>query len=81
MNEVTKIKKELGSKYSQSVNIHMTDIDMTIEFIYIDPFSKQHEVISTITLPIEAAHQIADLIHTLLKERQTKTRESIKAQS
>ncbi len=76
-----KVKKDTGSKYSQSVNINMTDIDMTLEFIYIDPFSSNQEVVSTITLPIEAASQITELIQNLLKERSVKNKDSIKARS
>ena len=52
-----------GSAYSQVVGVTVTDIDITLEFVYINPREKtQGEVVSRITLPRKVGEDLAKTI-------------------
>jgi hypothetical protein len=51
-----------GSKYSQAASVTVTNFDITIEFVYIDPRDKKGQVISRITLPRPVGEGLAKTI-------------------
>lgn len=56
-----------GTAYSQLVGVTITDIDLTLEFVYINPRQnkegvQQGEVVARVTLPIEAARGLSESI-------------------
>lgn len=52
-----------GSAYSQVVGVTVTDIDITLEFVYVNPRDKtQGEVVSRVTLPRKAGEDLAKTI-------------------
>lgn len=55
-----------GSQYSQVVTITTTDIDSTLEFVFINPRSGQGEVVARVTLPNETASSLAKTIENNL---------------
>lgn len=53
----------VGSVYAQLVNVSVTDIDITLEFAFINPRDPSTgQVVSRVTLPKVVALQMADLI-------------------
>lgn len=70
---VIKSSTVTGTAYSQFVGVTITDIDLTLEFVYINPRPNaeglpQGEVVSRVTLPIEAAIGLSDIIKETLKK-------------
>ncbi len=63
----------IGSLYSQMVNITVTDLEFTLEFIYVNPrdFTKA-EVVSRITLPRRAAEELPKMIQDVVKQHEEK---------
>jgi len=60
-----------GTVYSQLVGVTITDIDLTLEFVYINPRSNKEgvsegEVVARVTLPIEAAKGLSGTIKDTL---------------
>lgn len=52
-----------GSLYSQIVSVTITDIDITLEFVYLNPRAKtEGEVVARITLPRQAGEALAKTI-------------------
>ena len=52
-----------GSHYSQLVSVTVTDFDITLEFVYINPRDKtKGEVVSRVTLPSQAGENLAEVI-------------------
>ena len=52
-----------GSVYSQFVGVTVTDADMTLEFVYINPRNKtEGEVVSRVTLPRAAGKGLAETV-------------------
>jgi len=70
----TKIKSDtvIGSKYAQAATITVSDIDITIEFIFINQRSKEGETISRITLPRPSGEDLAKTILTTVKSHELK---------
>lgn len=67
-------KTYVGSVYSQIVGISVTDNDLTLEFVFVNPRNnKEGQVISRVTLPINAgiglANAISDTINKHIKKR------------
>lgn len=60
-----------GSKYSQLVGVTVTDDDITLEFVYINPRDNtKGEVVSRVTLPPAAGESLAETIkNTIAKHR------------
>lgn len=53
----------VGSLYSQIVSVTVTDIDITLEFVYINPRAKtEGEVVSRVTLPRKSGEGLAKTI-------------------
>lgn len=62
-----------GSLYSQVVSVTITDLDLTLEFAFINPRSKSGEVVARITLPRPAGDELAKaIIETVKKHEETK---------
>lgn len=60
-----------GTAYSQLVSVTITDTDLTLEFVYINPRTTEEDVlhgdvVARVTLPIEAARDLPELIKTTL---------------
>jgi hypothetical protein len=52
-----------GSMYSQLVGVTVSDVDITLEFVYVHPRDKtQGEVVSRVTLPRLAGKGLAETI-------------------
>lgn len=64
-------KTHIGSLYSQVVGVTVTDIDITLEFVYINP-RKEGEVISRITLPRASGEELAKVILDTVKMHESK---------
>jgi len=62
----------VGSIYSQAVSVTVTDIDVTIEFIYINPRDKAGQLVSRVTLPRKAGEELAKTILTTVKIHESK---------
>lgn len=64
----------VGSQYSQMVGLTVTDDDITLEFIHINPRDKTRgEVVSRVTLPFIAGEILAETIkNTLIKHKEKK---------
>lgn len=67
----------IGSTYSQAVSVTVTDNDVTLEFIYVNPRSKtEGEIISRVTLPRVAGEGLAKAIgDTVLQHEANKRKE------
>lgn len=62
-----------GSQYSQIVGVTVTDKDITLEFVYINPRDKtQGEVVSRVTLPSVAGESLAETIKNTVAEHKKK---------
>lgn len=62
-----------GTVYSQLVSVTITDNDLTLEFVYINPRSMtegtealEGEVVARVTLPLEAAKGLPETIRETL---------------
>ncbi|MBI3619915.1 hypothetical protein HY214_02110 [Candidatus Roizmanbacteria bacterium] len=62
----------IGSIYSQVVSITVTDVDLTIEFVYVNPRSKTGQLVSRVTLPRKSGEDLAKAIFTTVKMHETK---------
>jgi Protein of unknown function (DUF3467) len=69
-----KSDKILGSLYAQVVGVVVTDIDITLEFVYVSPRpdTDRGEVVSRITLPRIVGERMAKRIDELVSEHETK---------
>ena len=53
----------VGSQYSQLVGVTVTDNEITLEFVYINPRDKtKGEVVSRVTLPSATGESLAETI-------------------
>ena len=62
----------IGSTYSQMVSVSVTDIDVTLEFVFINPRDKRGQVVSRVTLPRPAGEQLAKAVFDTIKLHETK---------
>lgn len=59
----------VGSVYSQIVGISVTDNDLTLEFVFVNPRNnKEGQVVSRVTLPINAGLGLANVIQQTINE-------------
>ena len=66
----------IGSAVSQLVGVTVTNIDVTLEFVYLNPRNQQEgNVISRITLPKNVATDLANTINVTIKKHDTKSPE------
>lgn len=57
-----------GSTYSQLVGVTVTDVDVTLEFVFINPRDNtKGQVVSRITLPRNVGTSLAETILTVIK--------------
>lgn len=53
----------IGSQYAQLVGVSVTDVDITLEFVYINPRDKKTgQVVSRVTLPLTIGIDLANTI-------------------
>lgn len=67
----------VGSNYSQYVGVTITDVDVTLEFVYINPrmdpeTGAKGQVVSRITLHHSTAEELAKIIVNTIKEHHAK---------
>ncbi|MFA5933120.1 MAG: DUF3467 domain-containing protein [Microgenomates group bacterium] len=68
---IVKSNTIVGTVYSQLVGVTITDIDLTLEFVYVNPRPNQEgtnegAVVARVTLPIEAAKGLSETIKDTL---------------
>ena len=66
-----------GSVYSQLVGVTVTDFELTLEFIYVNPRpdptqGKIGHVVARVTLPQKAAEGLAQIIVDTIKQHEKK---------
>lgn len=64
----------VGSAYSQVVTVTVTDVDLTLEFVYINPRTKTDgQVVARVTVPLAAGEDLAKIItQTILQHKARK---------
>lgn len=62
----------VGSVYAQIIGVTVTDIDVTLEFVYTNPRTSKGDVTSRVTLPKEAGKGLADAIQRAFKSHEEK---------
>lgn len=69
-----KMDTTLGSTYSQIVGVSVTDIDITLEFVYKNPRQeiKEAQVVARVTLPRQAGYELAETILNTIKSHEAK---------
>lgn len=59
----------IGSTYSQIVGISVTDTDLTLEFVFVNPRNnKEGQVVSRVTLPVNAGLGLANAIQETINK-------------
>lgn len=71
---IVKAGTTLGSTYAQIVGVSVTDVDITLEFVYKNPRAeiKEAQVVSRVTLPRPVGKELADTIINTIKVHETK---------
>lgn len=65
----------VGSVYSQAVTVTVTDVDLTLEFVYINPRAKtEGQVVARVTLPLKSGENLAKVILETIKQHEDKKR-------
>lgn len=63
----------VGSQHSQLIGVSVTDIDITLEFVYINPRDNtKGQVVSRITLPLNVGIDLANTILMTTKIHENK---------
>ena len=66
----------IGSVYSQLVGVTVTDTELTLEFVYLNPRpdvkEKEGQVVARVTLPRKAAEGLAQIIVNTVKQHEEK---------
>lgn len=63
----------IGSTYAQLVNVTVTDIDVTLEFAFINPRDQKNgQVVARVTLPKEVGLKLPELILAINKFHEKK---------
>ena len=64
----------IGSQYAQIVGVLITDNDITLEFVYKNPREeiKEAQVVSRVTLPVNAGDKLAKTIIDTIKLHEAK---------
>ena len=67
----------IGSKYAQIVGVNVTNIDITLEFVYQHPNQQieQANVVSRVTLPRQAGEGLAKTIPDTIKLHEDRKKE------
>lgn len=67
----------VGSKYAQVVVYHITDIDVTLDFVYVHPRTQtEGRVVARVTLPVSQAEQMADTLKQAIKTHEQKSKKT-----
>lgn len=61
----------VGTLYSQVASITITDIDITIEFVYVNPREKIGQIVSRVTMPKASGEDLAKTILNTMKVHET----------
>lgn len=62
-----------GSAYAQFVGVTVTDVDITLEFVFINPRDNtKGQVVSRVTLPRKVGTSLAETIFTVMKMHEKK---------
>ncbi|NTU74119.1 hypothetical protein HGB07_08320 [Candidatus Roizmanbacteria bacterium] len=70
---IVNVSTFVGSTYSQIVGVTVTDVDMTLEFVYINPSDKKiGQVVSRVTLPLAVGVDLAQTILTTSRVHENK---------
>ncbi|NTU47074.1 DUF3467 domain-containing protein [Candidatus Roizmanbacteria bacterium] len=65
----------IGTSYSQLASVTVTDVDVTLEFVYINPRNQlEGAVVSRVTLPKSVASDLANTIKLTLENHDSKTK-------
>lgn len=72
--ETSIVNTILGSTYAQIVGVSVTDVDITLEFVYKNPRAeiKEAQIVSRVTLPQPVGKELADTIINTIKVHETK---------
>ena len=63
----------IGSKYAQFVSVTVTDVDLTLEFVYINPREKtKGQVVFRVTLPLSSGENLAKIILETMRQHELK---------
>ena len=63
----------IGTNYSQLVGVTVTDIDATLEFVYVNPRNKKEGVVvSRVTLPKDVALDLSKTINLTIQSHDKK---------
>lgn len=58
----------VGSRYSQIVSVTVTDVDITLEFVYVNPREKtKGQVVARVTMPRSSGEDLAKTILNTIK--------------
>lgn len=67
-NTVINTGTVIGSTYSQIVRVTATDIDLTLEFAFIDPSDPtKGQVVARVTLPLPVGLDLSDTITSTIQ--------------
>lgn len=62
----------VGSIYSQLVTVTVSDVDIMIEFVYVNQRDKTGQVVSRVTLPRPVGEDLAKTILTTVRMHEAK---------
>jgi hypothetical protein len=66
----------LGSQVAQIASLHVTDVDVTFDFIYVHPGNQtQGQVVARVTVPKKAAEQLATVTLETIKKHNAQNNE------
>lgn len=72
-NLIVDSSTHIGSVYSQVVGITVTDVDITLDFVYVNPRDKtKGQVVTRVTLPRSAGEGLANAIIATIKKHEKK---------
>ncbi|KKR33069.1 MAG: hypothetical protein UT63_C0024G0001 [Candidatus Gottesmanbacteria bacterium GW2011_GWC2_39_8] len=71
---ITILNTLTGSVYSQLVGVVVTDTELTLEFVYINPRPgvKEGQVVARVTLPVKASESLAGIIVDTVRQHEEK---------
>lgn len=58
----------VGTVYSQVASVTVSDVDITIEFAYVNPRDKKGELVSRVTMPRVAGESLAKIITSTVEK-------------
>lgn len=64
-------KTTIGTAYSQVASVTVSNIDITIEFAYVNPRNKRGEVVARVTMPRIAGESLAKVIANTVEQHES----------